>query len=346
MKKIIPILVVSILIIGGIGASATQFLEKKVTSLSNPDELDQYQDVMTENAFLPIGQILMPDFILNVQGAQSFIPTKKMLTRVELFVIKNITATYPLVISIREELTEDDLTTANIDPAQVPSADFDWIEVDLDDIVVTPGQTYYLVAITENTTENYYGWGANNISESYPYGCMWYSIDDGFTWGNESVSNPCNADSVANQGGQTDFDDPVTWDMCFRTYGTDNLPPETPEIDGQTSGTAGVEYTYTFSTTDPDDDDVYYWILWGDDCPAVEWIGPYASGEEVSVAHTYSERGTYTITAKAKDIYDAESDWGSLEVTMPRARAVNNLLVRFLQNYPNLFPILRQLLGL
>ncbi|MBU1941896.1 MAG: FG-GAP repeat protein, partial [Candidatus Thermoplasmatota archaeon] len=51
-----------------------------------------------------------------------------------------------------------------------------------------------------------------------------------------------------------------------------NQPPNTPTITGTTNGKAGVEYDYTFTTTDPDDDEVYYWITWGDGCPAVEWI--------------------------------------------------------------------------
>ena len=32
--------------------------------------------------------------------------------------------------------------------------------------------------------------------------------------------------------------------------------------------------------------------------------------------------GTYTIKVKAKDDQDAESDWGTLKVSMPRNRAM------------------------
>ena len=96
----------------------------------------------------------------------------------------------------------------------------------------------------------------------------------------------------------------------------ENNPPDTPNINGPASGKAGTEYDYTFVTTDPNGDDVYYYIEWGDD-QLEEWIGPYGSGEEATVSHTWIEEGTYNMRAKAKDVHDAESDWGTLEVTMP-----------------------------
>jgi len=122
-----------------------------------------------------------------------------------------------------------------------------------------------------------------------------------------------------------------------------NNPPNAPSIDGLTEGETGTEYDYTFVATDPDGDDVYYYIDWNDD-NVEEWIGPYGSGEEVTVSHTWDEKGTYTIRAKAKDTNDAESDWGTLEVTMPVS--YNSLFLRFLERFPNAFPILRHLLGL
>lgn len=96
-----------------------------------------------------------------------------------------------------------------------------------------------------------------------------------------------------------------------------NDPPDAPVIDGPTEGEAGVSYDYTFVATDPDENDVYYWIVWGDGCPAVEWIGPFASDEVITVNHTFAEQGTYTISAKAKDIHELEGPWGFLDVEMP-----------------------------
>jgi len=111
------------------------------------------------------------------------------------------------------------------------------------------------------------------------------------------------------------------FDLWLIKVGEDvNEPPNAPAITGPTNGKVGVEYEYNFSAADPNSDDVYYYIDWGDDS-FEEWIGPYASGEIITVNHTWSEKGTYTIRAKAKDVFGAESDWGTLTVTMPKNQA-------------------------
>jgi hypothetical protein len=106
-----------------------------------------------------------------------------------------------------------------------------------------------------------------------------------------------------------------------------NLPPDTPAITGPTDGRAREKYEYTFSTVDPDGHDVYYYIDWDDD-QLEEWIGPYASGEEVTVGHTFPRQGIYTISVKAKDIYGMESNWATLEVNMPKNKTSINPLLR------------------
>jgi len=121
--------------------------------------------------------------------------------------------------------------------------------------------------------------------------------------------------------------------------------PNTPHIDGPTSGEAGTEYEYIFSTTHPSGVDVYYSIDWGDGSEVT--IGPYASGEEATAKHTWDKRGKFTIKARAKDIDDLVSDWATLIVSMPKNKAyINTPFFNFLQNNLHLFPILQQLLKL
>lgn len=98
-----------------------------------------------------------------------------------------------------------------------------------------------------------------------------------------------------------------------------NNPPETPEISGTTNGKTGTSYTYYFSTTDPEENNVYYYIDWGDNTNT-GWYGPYTSGTEKSLSHTWSADGTYYIKIKAKDTFDAESDWNTLTITMPKQK--------------------------
>ena len=121
----------------------------------------------------------------------------------------------------------------------------------------------------------------------------------------------------------------------------ENQPPNAPDILGPTNGDIGVEYPYNFMATDPDGDDVYYWILWGDGCPAVEWIGPYASGEQVILNHSFLRAGDITISAQAKDIYEAESGWGTLDINIPRTKTIH---VSTIMKLFNMFPLFRLLL--
>ena len=122
-------------------------------------------------------------------------------------------------------------------------------------------------------------------------------------------------------------------------------PPDRPIIRGKTSGKIGEEYNYTFITTDPDGDEVYYYIDWGDNTSS-GWIGPYSSGVAVIQAHKWITQNTYIIRAKAKDVNGEESDWGYLEVTMPvnQHSYLFPLLQRLLERFPNAFPILRHLI--
>jgi len=130
----------------------------------------------------------------------------------------------------------------------------------------------------------------------------------------------------------------------FKSGLTDNQPPEKPILSGSTSGKAGTEYEYTITSVDPEGHDIYYLIDWGDNT-STEWLGLYDSGEEIILSHIWAEQGNYTIKSKAKDIYGLESNWATLEVSMPKNKIINPF-ERFLENHPYIFPMLRQLLGL
>jgi outer membrane protein assembly factor BamB len=96
--------------------------------------------------------------------------------------------------------------------------------------------------------------------------------------------------------------------------------PEEPTISGSTGGKVGKEYEYTFKSTSPLGKDVYYYVDWGD-LMNTGWLGPYGSGEEVKLKHSWRYADVFTIRVKAKDIEDLWGPWGELTVTMPRNRA-------------------------
>jgi len=107
-----------------------------------------------------------------------------------------------------------------------------------------------------------------------------------------------------------------SWSDSLTISIVDNNPPNTPTINGPASGKPGVSYLYTFSTTDPEGDNVYYYLDWGDGTNS-GWLGPHVSGAQATATHSWSAEGTYTVKVKAKDIHDDESDWETLDVTMP-----------------------------
>jgi outer membrane protein assembly factor BamB len=121
--------------------------------------------------------------------------------------------------------------------------------------------------------------------------------------------------------------------------------PTAPTVTGTLKGRMKTPQEYTFQATSPTGGDVYYFIDWGD-YEYEKWIGPYPSGTPVKINHTWSERGTYTIQAKAKSIDNLCGPWGTLSVEMPTS--YNQPLLKFLellfQRLPNAFPILRYLL--
>ena len=118
-----------------------------------------------------------------------------------------------------------------------------------------------------------------------------------------------------------------------------NNPPGKPFIDGQTPGRVGEEYTYTLKSIDPEDNDVWFIIDWGDGTYS-DGVGPYASGEEAIISNTWDEKGTYTITVRAVDVFGAEGPEGTLPVTMPKT---SGFFSGFIDNLPLMFRILKLL---
>ena len=148
--------------------------------------------------------------------------------------------------------------------------------------------------------------------------------------------------AIDNEG---HIDNDTTWAFIGRS----NDPPNTPTIKGPSKIKKNIEYNYTFSAIDPDGDDIYYTIFWGDYDPPLIWIGPFPSRKEISLSHTWIDKAAYYIHVKAKDRFDFESDWETHSVTMPKNKSNNfNLetLNWIFERFSNTFPILKNLLRL
>jgi hypothetical protein len=121
-------------------------------------------------------------------------------------------------------------------------------------------------------------------------------------------------------------------------------PPESPQISGPKHGKINIKYEYKFVSIDPDDDLLTYIIDWDDGC--IEEFGFYPSGEEITVKHAWSEERTYTIKAKARDIFGLESSWSNFDIVIPKSKTMDIFIQWISNRLPNAFPIIQFILGL
>lgn len=144
---------------------------------------------------------------------------------------------------------------------------------------------------------------------------------------------------VDNEG---NYDEDNTWAFIDET----NTPPNKPTLKGQTDIKNETLYEYTFSATDPDGDDIYYYLNWGDTYWAgwwEGWIGPYSSGEEVKLENSWEEKGNYTVRVRAKDRYGEKSDWATLKLKTPKVKSSHKEIIQKinLEHFVNILPIIK-----
>jgi len=132
----------------------------------------------------------------------------------------------------------------------------------------------------------------------------------------------------------TQFIAPLDYSYLYAVNPTVVHKPSNPTINGEQYGGRRVEYTYSVSCFHQDGYNVSYFIDWGDGTNS-GWTDFVSPGILVNVSHTWMFQGYYTIRAKAKDIYGAESDWSTLKIILPKNKMnilLNSLLDRLL-NY-------------
>jgi hypothetical protein len=95
-------------------------------------------------------------------------------------------------------------------------------------------------------------------------------------------------------------------------------PPNPPTITGPTTGRPRIEYSYNVSAQDSDGP-CNFLVDWGDGTNT-SWLD---LAQSVTVKHTWSIKGAYSVKAKAKDIFGMESDWGYLPVSIPTNLPLN-----------------------
>jgi len=139
--------------------------------------------------------------------------------------------------------------------------------------------------------------------------------------------------------------DNVGYLYCFG----DNQAPKTPIIDGPRVGKIRERCQYNITIEDPTYDFLYIWIDWGDKADN-EWLGPYEvlanEPSKISVNHTWTKQGSYTLKVKVVDNKGLESEWEIIEVSMPKNRATNKSLLHFLDNFLIIYQLIKRFLKL
>jgi hypothetical protein len=188
---------------------------------------------------------------------------------------------------------------------------------------------------------------------------------DTFNWTIETIPDIGSASASFDSNGtktcsvsSLEFNTTYTWFINATDIGSDsydskvytftteltNYPPSIPTIEGPNSGKAGVVYDYTFNAVDPEGDDIFYQIDWGDGT-SEEWVGPYPSDESITINHSWDKKGSYKITTRAKDVNDLVGEWGELVVEIPRNRPASYFLLNMIfERLKNKHPLLQFIL--
>jgi parallel beta-helix repeat protein len=125
-----------------------------------------------------------------------------------------------------------------------------------------------------------------------------------------------------------DSENGIGIDSTTATIRGTNTPPNTPTINGPTTGDVSTAYTYSFTSTDPDNNNLQYVIDWGDG--SAKTTSPFgASGDSYTASHTWAASGIYSIKVYAEDIYGGISGTATYLVTIgtPTTQPLNGYLV-------------------
>ena len=185
-----------------------------------------------------------------------------------------------------------------------------------------------------------FDWGEGNFSTWYgPYNSGDTIEVSNIWWEAGSYDIRVRAKDTNNR--MSDWSEPLSITI------DENLAPDNPVIKGPRFSRTGKPVSFNIVSTDPEDHDVYYFINWGDGANE-DWYGPYSSGEEVTIEHTYTEGGKLYMNVKAKDEFNIEGDTVHFVIFILKDRGISNpvfqrLFFRLFDDFPRLQFILNRL---
>ena len=139
-------------------------------------------------------------------------------------------------------------------------------------------------------------------------------------------------DQKDNNGNQADigeFKIDFTFMACCGPIDSDNTNitiynpsindlPNPPAINGPTSGEREKTYTFDFTITDPDGDDLQSLeVDFGDTTTGVI-VSNWHSGDTTQVSHKWKRTGSFQIKARVQDIREGWSEWSTFGISIPK----------------------------
>jgi hypothetical protein len=118
----------------------------------------------------------------------------------------------------------------------------------------------------------------------------------------------------------------MSYDLTFKTYSknkNENRLPNIPTVNGKFMGKIGEEYDYTFISSDPDGDSVYYYVDWDEyintqNCYSYTWTGLTPSNVRQNASFNWIRNGYHVVRVKAVDEFGYESDYARLIIEMSK----------------------------
>jgi hypothetical protein len=136
-----------------------------------------------------------------------------------------------------------------------------------------------------------------SYSTTYYWNVSAYDLING-TWINETYSFTT-ASAPAPSGGDGDVTIVIP---------TNTAPAKPSAPIGPNSGNVNIEYNFTASTTDSNNDQIRYKFDWGDKTIS-DWSELISSGSEITLSHSWNSTGSFEIKVIAKDDNNQQSGW-------------------------------------
>ena len=134
-------------------------------------------------------------------------------------------------------------------------------------------------------------------------------------------------------------------DPALSLYPNSNPPSKPSTPDGPSSGRTNVNYRFTTSSVDQDDNQIRFLCDWGDgNTTLTDFV---SSGELISISHQWSEQGSFNIRVRSQDISGTWSEWSDpLPVNIPKNKSRSIIeFFEYIQDIVNGFPLLSRILS-